>query len=101
MSSVDASYHAAQDLIYALHNPAPAIPLVKLGIGHKEALRTLTEIFRKANPSAVPQRVPVREVGQKKIKELNQEVNQEGTQIKSEPQSNPFTNADPLSVHVL
>ena len=38
MSSMDATYHAAQYLLYALHNPAPAIPLVKLGNGHKEAL---------------------------------------------------------------
>ena len=79
--SVDANYHAAQDLIYALHNPAPAIPLVQLRNLHKEALKTLVEIFRKANPPAVPLRVPVREVGQKKL----QEVNQEGTQMKSLP----------------
>ena len=36
MSSMDATTHAAQDLIYALQNPAPAIALVKLGHGHKE-----------------------------------------------------------------
>ena len=34
MYSMGATYHAAQDLIYALQNPAPASPLVKLGHGH-------------------------------------------------------------------
>ena len=63
MSSMDATYHAAQDFIYAIDNPAPARPLVKLGNGHKEAFRILAEIFRKANPTAVPTMVPVREVG--------------------------------------
>ena len=64
MSSKDATFHAAQDLIYVLHNPEPASPLVKLGYGHKEALRNLVEIFRKYSPLAVPTRVPVREVVQ-------------------------------------
>ena len=41
MSSMDATYHAAQDLIYVLQNPAPEIPLVKLENGHKESLKTL------------------------------------------------------------
>ena len=41
MSSMDANYHAAQDFIYVLHNPSPEILLVKLGNGHKEALKTL------------------------------------------------------------
>ena len=88
MSSVDAAYHAVQDLIYALHNPEPEIPPVKLGNVHKESLSNLAGIFSKSNPSAVPSRVLFREVGQKKL----QEVNQEGTQMKSAPQSNPFTN---------
>ena len=60
MSSMDATYHAAQDLMHALHNTAPESPLVKLGHGHKEALKTLTNIFRKSNPPAVPLRFPVR-----------------------------------------
>ena len=64
---MDATYYAAQDLIYVLHNPAPESPLVKLSPGHKEALKTLADIFRKSNPPAVPLRVPVREVGQKKL----------------------------------
>ena len=29
MSSMDATYHTALDLIYALHNKSPARPLVK------------------------------------------------------------------------
>ena len=88
MSSMDKKFHAAHDLMYALKNPAPAIHLVKLGNLHKEALRTLAEIFRKANPPAVPPRVPGREVGQDKL----QEVNEEGNQIKRAPQSKPITN---------
>ena len=60
---MDATYHAKQYLIYAIQNPYLAIPLVKLGNEHKESLRTLAEIFRKAKPPAVPPRMPVREVG--------------------------------------
>ena len=47
MSSKDATFHAAQYLIYVLQNPAPESPLVKPIYWHKEALRTLAEIFRK------------------------------------------------------
>ena len=86
---MDATYHTAQYLIYVIHNPVPEIPIVKLGDGYKESLKTLAEIFRKSNPPVVPPRVPVREVGQKKL----QEVNQERTQMKRSPQSNPFTNS--------
>ena len=57
-----ATFHAAQDLIYALYNTALASPQVKIGNGHKEALRTLAKIFRKSRPLAVPSRVPVKEV---------------------------------------
>ena len=35
MYSTDTTFHAVQDLIDALHNPAPEISLVKLGNGHK------------------------------------------------------------------
>ena len=61
MSFKDANFHASQDLIYAIHNPEPSVPLLKLGYWHKEVLRTLADIFRKAIPPAVPPRVPVRE----------------------------------------
>ena len=47
MSSKDATFHAANDLIYVQQNPEPASPIVKLGDGHKEELRTLEDIFRK------------------------------------------------------
>ena len=90
MYFMDATYHAVQYLIYALQNPEHASPLVKLGHLHKEALKTLSHIFRKANPPSVPPRVSVREVCQKKL----QEVNQEGTQMKRAPQSKPITNAE-------
>ena len=89
ISSMDATYHYAQDLIYALQNPSPTSPLVKLGHGHKEALKNLADIFRKSSPQAVPPRVPVREVGQKKL----QEMNQEGTQMKGSSQSHPIPNS--------
>ena len=78
MSSMDATYHFTQYIIYALNNPEPASPLVKSGNEHKEALNIIAEIFRKSNPQAVPLRVPVREVGQMKP----QDVNREGTQMK-------------------
>ena len=64
MSSIDATIHAAQDLIYSIQNPAPEISPEKLGNGQKKALRTLEEIFRKATPLETPPRVPVREVVQ-------------------------------------
>ena len=67
MSSMDETYYTPQDIIYALQNPSPASPSVKLGCVHKESLKTLAEIFRKSNPPAVPPRVTVREVGQKKF----------------------------------
>ena len=47
MSSIDATYHAAQDIIYELQNPEYASPIVKLVNGHKEALKALADIFRK------------------------------------------------------
>ena len=97
MSSVYETYHSTPDLIHALQNPAPASSLLNLGNGHKESLKTLADIFRKVNPPAEPSRVPVREGGQKKSKEMNQE----GTQIKRAPQSNPITNAEPLGVSIV
>ena len=60
ISSMDASYHAAQDLIYELHNQAHAGPIVIIGNVHKETFNTLADIFRKANPPAGPPRVSVR-----------------------------------------
>ena len=97
MSSMDANFCDAQDLIYALQNPAPASPLVKIGNGQKEELRTLAKILSKTNPPAVHPRVPVREVVEKKI----QQVNQQGTQMKSVPQSKTFTNVEPLRVPIV
>ena len=97
MSSMDATYHASQDIIYAIHNPSPTRPLLKLGHVHKEALKTLANIYRKANPPEVPLRVPVREEVQKKLQELNQE----GTQTKRSPQSKPITNEELLRVPIV
>ena len=62
MYSIDATFHAAQNLTYVLQNTAPANPLSKLGNVHKESLRTLAEIFSKATPPAIPLRVPFREI---------------------------------------
>ena len=73
MSSMDATFHAAQYLIYELQNPPPASPLTKLGNGNREKLRTVAEIFRKSKTPAVPPRVPVREVAEEKFQEVNQE----------------------------
>ena len=60
-------------------------------------MKTLADIFKKLTPLAVPLRVLVREVFQKKL----QEVNQEGTQTKSAPDSNQLTNAEPLRVPIV
>ena len=79
MSSIDAKFHAAQDLIYALYNPAPSIPISKLVNGNKEALRTLAEIFIKYSPPEILLRVTVGEI----VKEKPKEVNQERAQLKS------------------
>ena len=83
MSSVDATYHDAQDCIYVIQNPVPAIHQVKLGNGHKESVNNLAKIFRESNPPAVPPRVTVGEEGQKKLQEVIHKV----TQMKSAPQS--------------
>ena len=91
------NFHAAHDLIYVLPNQSPEIPLVKLVNGHKEELKTLSEIFRKSIPPAVPPRVPVREVAQKKLKE----VNQERPQMKSASRSNPVTDEEPTRVPIV
>ena len=76
MSSKYTTFYAVHDLIYAIQNPAQSSSLVKLGNGHKEALRTLAEIFRKSSPPVIPSRVTVREVVQDKINEVNQEIAQ-------------------------
>ena len=61
MSSTAATIHATRDLIYAIQNTEPEIPLVKLGNAHKEALRSLAEIFGNATPPEVPQKVTIDE----------------------------------------
>ena len=50
MSSTYATIHATHDLIYALQNPEPSSPLVKLVNIPKGKLITLEKIFRKATP---------------------------------------------------
>ena len=73
MSSKDATFHATQDLMYALQNPEPLSPLVKLVNGNKEEFMTLSELFRKSSGPAVLPRVPVKEAFQEKLKQANQE----------------------------
>ena len=60
MSSTDATIHASRDLIHAIQNTAPEIPLFKIGNSHKEALIYLAEILGKTSSPEVPQRVPFR-----------------------------------------
>ena len=60
MSSTDATFHSARDLMYALPYSEPEILLVRLGNVHKDLLSTLAEIFRKAKNPGVPPRVLVR-----------------------------------------
>ena len=73
MTSTYEKNHAIHDLICALQNPTPAGPLVKLGNGHTEALMTSAEISRKANPQAVPTRVPFRGASEEKLQQVNLE----------------------------
>ena len=54
MSSTDATIHAAQDLIHALKNPAPKIPLIPLVNLHKEALIYPSYKFEKETSPRVP-----------------------------------------------
>ena len=44
MSSADATIHDAHDLICSINNPAPSIPIVKLGNTNKEELIPLAEM---------------------------------------------------------
>ena len=72
MYSTDTTFHAPQNLIYALHNPSPTRPLFKIGNGNKESLRNLAEIFRQSNPPSVPPRFSVRGEFQDKLQYVNQ-----------------------------
>eukprot|EP00957_Ditylum_brightwellii_P098010 7465179-Ditylum_brightwellii.AAC.1 len=45
LSAADAATHAANDLIAALCNPAPAAPFCLLQTEHHDALQKLVEIF--------------------------------------------------------
>ena len=47
---MDATFHAAQDLIYTLQNPEPTRPLSKLGNGNKGELKKIAKISRKSTP---------------------------------------------------
>ena len=75
MSSTDAMIHAAHDLIHPLHNPAPASPIVTIRNAHRGALIYLANIFGKAAPSAVPQRVPINEAYPEKLQQVNSSKN--------------------------
>ena len=62
--------HAAQNLMCALKNPAPARPLViivTLGNVHKEAMISLAEIFGKVTSPEVLLRVPIKEAYTEKL----------------------------------
>ena len=53
-SSADAAIIAAQELIHALQNPAPATPFANMGNDRLQALRHLAQIFHSALPNAQP-----------------------------------------------
>ena len=76
ISSIDATICAADDLIYALQNPAPESQLFKLGNGKKGGIEYPRGNIQKIKPPEVPPRVPVREVFQDKLQEVNQEISQ-------------------------
>ena len=61
MYPTDATICAERDLIDTIQNPAPEIPLVKIGYTHKKALIFQAKIFIKAPPApTVPRRLSVR-----------------------------------------
>ena len=62
ISSTDDNIHAAQDLIHVMKNIEPASPLITLVNAHKEALRSLPDIFGKTTSPVEPLRVPIKEV---------------------------------------
>ena len=73
VSPTDATIHATQYLIHTIHNPSPAIPIVKQVNVHKEALITLAEISRKSTVPEIPPRVSFRGAYQGKLQQVNQE----------------------------
>ena len=97
MSSTDAAIIAAQDLIHALQNPEPAIPILTLENSYKEAMRSIEYLFGKATPPTIPLRVPVRGAHQEK---LTGEPRKNPNKKKSHSKG-PLTNAKPLKAHIV
>ena len=73
MSFTDGTIHAAQDLIHALNNTAPGIPLVVLVNSHMVSLRILAEIFVNATSLEIPPRVAVSGAYKGKFQQINKE----------------------------
>ena len=98
MSATYATIHATQDLIHALQNPAPVIPLVTLVNSHKEALISLAKIFGKVLAPEIPPSMPARGALHEKLQQVNQEL----TRINNASQyKSPFTNIKPLRVIIV
>ena len=93
MSSTDATIHSALELIHALHNLEPGIPLVTLVNLHKESLKYLAEIFAKLTSSAVPPGVTIDGAYPDKLQQVNQEEKQNKNYFQIE---SPFIHAEPL-----
>ena len=97
MSSINATLHATQDLMYALQNLSPENPLAKIENMNKEALRTLAKIFSNAITPEIPLRVPIMEIFQEEHKEVNREI----SQLKNTSQETTYTNSEPLRVTIV
>ena len=88
MSATDAKIHAAQDLIHALQNPAPASPLVTLAKFTQRSIDIPSiDIWKSISTSNTSE-----DASQGGITRKLQQVNQEVTRIKNASQSKrPFT----------
>ena len=97
MSSTDDTIHSERDLIHALKNPAPNIPLVTLVNDHKEELVSLAYIFGKSTSPESPPRIPIEEAYPEKLQQVNKAKNpiRKYYQVKR-----PITYAEPPRVPI-
>ena len=89
MSYMDATYHSAQDLIYAMQYTAPASPLLKLGQKKLQEVKQEGTQMKRAMQSkpitnAEPLRVPILESYPDELQPVNQAKNRYFQPIRSQ-----------------
>ena len=99
MSSTDAAIDAAQDLIHALQNTAPAIQIATLGNHHTSALISLARILDKATHQDRPPRVTPQKMECQNQPIIENNPNTEKTPNNVEPQRVPIIEAYPEGLH--